>query len=223
MSAARERDFHHRGQPAHRQRPGTDGLWAEERADSGLPERAGQPHRGLQRAAWRRIERHPHGLAQRRGGAAAQFLSLRGMVVGRINTISGDFAHVTGGNKASGLRLSVSGGQFNTASGRTACRSAGAGTTRPAAISPSVSGGAENTASGEPPRSAEGYQHGQRASRGQWVQHGCGAMFNSGEWRVASSVSGGLATRPAAIRRRQRRAQHYPRDGVRLVGGIGSG
>ena len=42
---------HHRGQPAHRQRPGQHRLHRRSRRpDSGLPERAGQPHRGLQRA-----------------------------------------------------------------------------------------------------------------------------------------------------------------------------
>ena len=52
FSRERQRGHHHRGQPAHCQRPGQHRLHGDRgRADSGLPERAGQPDRGLQRAA----------------------------------------------------------------------------------------------------------------------------------------------------------------------------
>ena len=52
-------------------------------------------------------------------GSAHNFSRFGGLVVGFLNTISGDFASVSGGigNTASGQRSSVSGGQNNIASG----------------------------------------------------------------------------------------------------------
>jgi hypothetical protein len=68
-------------------------------------------------------------------GSQHNFSRFGGLVVGNFNTISGDFASVSGGlgNTASGEFSSVSGGAGNMASGFAA----------------SVSGGQENTVSGE--------------------------------------------------------------------------
>ena len=91
-------------------------------------------------------ENDPHGLAQRGGGAGHNFSRFGGLVVGQLNTISGDFASVSGGesNTASGDFAAVSGG--NDASGDAAV-SGGSGNTA-SGTAPSVSGGALNTASG---------------------------------------------------------------------------
>jgi hypothetical protein len=68
-------------------------------------------------------------------GQAHNFVRVGGLVVGDLNTISGDFAAVSGGfrNTASGLGSSASGGVANTASG----------------FFSTVSGGELNTASGD--------------------------------------------------------------------------
>src|SRR5256885_1180353 len=68
-------------------------------------------------------------------GPAHQFTASGGMLAGSDNTVSADFASVSGGdfNTASGAFASVSGGIRNTASGSDS----------------SVSGGDSNTASGE--------------------------------------------------------------------------
>jgi hypothetical protein len=70
-------------------------------------------------------------------GSHHNFSRFGGLVVGNTNTISGDFAVVSGGqsNTASGHGSVVSGGTENTASG-TAPWSAGGLRTRPAAPSP---------------------------------------------------------------------------------------
>ena len=70
------------------------------RADSGLPERAGQPDRGLQRAASctesgeENIRTGSHNVVV---GQRHNFSRFGGLVVGAFNTISGDFAVVSGG------------------------------------------------------------------------------------------------------------------------------
>jgi hypothetical protein len=98
-------------------------------------------------------------------GQFHNFSRFGGIVVGNSNTISGDFAVVSGGqdNTASGLAAavsggagntasflfsSVSGGQQNTASGERSWVSGGFGNTASGGAS-SVSGGFQNTASGD--------------------------------------------------------------------------
>jgi hypothetical protein len=76
------------------------------------------------------------------------FSRFGGLVVGIFNTISGDFASVSGGasNTASGQNASVSGGAINTASAVRAAVSGGLGNTASGPFS-TVSGGSQNTAS----------------------------------------------------------------------------
>jgi hypothetical protein len=83
-------------------------------------------------------------------GEQHKFSRFGGLVVGFSNTISGDFAVVSGGrfNGASGDFASVSGGQENTASGFAAAVSGGAQNTA-SGFAAAVSGGLANTASGE--------------------------------------------------------------------------
>ena len=115
---------HHGGEPAPPQ-------WLEQHQ---YQEWARQPHRRLQRTAQYGPE-HAHRLAYGGDRAGAQFSSFGGLVLGRLNTISGVFAAVTGGinNTASEPGASVSGGTVNTSSGVVA----------------SVSGGANRTAVGD--------------------------------------------------------------------------
>jgi hypothetical protein len=82
-------------------------------------------------------------------GRSHNFSRFGGLVVGDFNTISGDFASVSGGleNTASFLFSSVSGGQQNTASGERSWVSGGFGNTASGAFA-SVSGGYFTTASG---------------------------------------------------------------------------
>jgi hypothetical protein len=82
-------------------------------------------------------------------GIAHNFSRFGGLVVGNFNTISGDFASISGGefNTASGDFASVSGGVFNTASGLLAAVSGGNNNTASGNIA-SVSGGLNNMASG---------------------------------------------------------------------------
>jgi hypothetical protein len=98
-------------------------------------------------------------------GQEHNFSSFGGAVIGRLNTISGAFAVVSGGksNTASGTLASVSGGELNVASGMGAAVTAGRLNTASglwAAVSAgafntaselysSVSGGTENAASGD--------------------------------------------------------------------------
>jgi hypothetical protein len=81
-------------------------------------------------------------------GRGHNFSRYGGLVVGLLNTISGDFAVVIGGqeNTASGSRSVVNSGAVNTASGDLAVVSGGQGNTA-SGISAVVSGGAFNTAS----------------------------------------------------------------------------
>jgi hypothetical protein len=116
-------------------------------------------------------------------GMEHNFSRFGGLVVGQFNTISGDFASVSGGgrhlrpfrdfkgNTASGVGSSVSGGLNNTASGDGSSVSGGEGNTASGFLS-SVSGGNFNTASGESSSVSGG--------------------FNNTASRFLSSVSGGL-------------------------------
>jgi hypothetical protein len=81
-------------------------------------------------------------------GEQHNFSRFGGLVVGVFNTISGDFAAVTGGrgNTASGVSAAVSGGQVNTASGDFAAVSGGLQNMASGFLA-SVSGGQFNTAS----------------------------------------------------------------------------
>jgi hypothetical protein len=82
-------------------------------------------------------------------GTRHNFSRFGGLVVGDINTISGDFATVSAGdgNEAIGERSSVSGGSFNRASGFRSSVSGGCCNTA-SDLDASVSGGINNTASG---------------------------------------------------------------------------
>jgi hypothetical protein len=90
-------------------------------------------------------------------GVGHNFSRFGGLVVGYTNTISGDFASVSGGeaNMASGEFASVSGGFSNTASGGAAAVSGGGGHPElnggntASGVLAAVSGGQGNTASGE--------------------------------------------------------------------------
>jgi hypothetical protein len=75
-------------------------------------------------------------------GRLHNFSRFGGLVVGQQNSISGDFASVSGGNTnvASGITSSVSGGRSNTASGEASSVSGGLGN-RASEDSSSVSGG----------------------------------------------------------------------------------
>jgi hypothetical protein len=82
-------------------------------------------------------------------GPEHRFSNVGGFVVGFQNTVSGDFASVSGGaaNTASGHFASVSGGLLNTAGGDFASVSGGTSNTASGGFA-SVSGGTSNTASG---------------------------------------------------------------------------
>ena len=82
-------------------------------------------------------------------GRRHNFSRFGGVVVGDLNTISGDFASVSAGdgNEAIGERSSVSGGSFNRASGFRSSVSGGCCNTA-SDLDASVSGGINNTASG---------------------------------------------------------------------------
>jgi hypothetical protein len=105
-------------------------------------------------------------------GPFHNFSRVGGLVVGDFNTISGDFAAVSGGerNTASGLSAAVSGGINNTASG----------------FADSVSGGEFNTASGGTAAVSGGVQN-LASGRGSAVSGG-GSNTALGEF---SAVSGG--------------------------------
>jgi hypothetical protein len=136
-------------------------------------------------------------------GEQNNFSRFGGLVVGRLNEISGDFSSVSGGagntasgffssvsgglnNKASGNIASVSGGFANTASGDFgAWASGGAGNTA-SGIGSSVSGGIQNTASGNNSSVSGGFAN--RASE-QFASVSGGAQNTASGDR--SSVSGG--------------------------------
>jgi hypothetical protein len=114
-------------------------------------------------------------------GPEHNFSRFGGLVVGLRNTISGDFATVSGGsgNMASGFAAVVSGGDSNTASGSNASVSGGAGN-EASGSNASVSGGGRN------PRTGEGA--GNTAS-------GIGASVSGGQGNEAggdfAAISGG--------------------------------
>jgi hypothetical protein len=83
-------------------------------------------------------------------GIFHNFSRFGGLVVGVFNTISGDFAVVSGGdsNTASGPRSAVSGGSFNTASGDDSWVTGGRENTA-SGFASVVYGGESNTASGD--------------------------------------------------------------------------
>jgi hypothetical protein len=121
-------------------------------------------------------------------GIGQNFSRVGGLVAGIFNTISGDFAVVSGGvsNTASGQAVVVSGGQGNTASAPSASVSGGAGNTASGFFA-SVSGGVNNLATDNEGASVSGGV-GNTAS-------GLGASVSGGVGNTASgffaSVSGG--------------------------------
>jgi hypothetical protein len=85
-------------------------------------------------------------------GQFHNFSRFGGLVVGEFNTISGDFATVSGGssNTASGLSSAVSGGNNNRASGEASSVSGGiANVASGPGLGSAVSGGQNNRANGE--------------------------------------------------------------------------
>jgi hypothetical protein len=128
-------------------------------------------------------------------GGQHNFSSFGGLVVGRFNEISGEFASVSGGtvNTASGDFSSVSGGTGNTASGNFFSSVSGGLRNTASGTGASVSGGLSNMASGT--RSSISGGNGNTAS-------GFLSSVTGGENNIASgessSVSGGLnRTAPA--------------------------
>jgi len=120
-------------------------------------------------------------------GQQHNFSRFGGLVVGNLNTISGDFAVVSGGteNTASGGSASVSGGNGNLASGDASSISGGEVNTASSVLS-SISGGASNMANGQ----ASSISGGAGNTTSNNVASVSGGLLNtaSGE---ASSVSGG--------------------------------
>jgi hypothetical protein len=120
-------------------------------------------------------------------GMLQDFSRFGGLVVGRQNTISGDFAVVSGGagNTASGPSTVVSGGSLNLASGIWAVVSGGNGNTASGAHA-SVSGGQDNEALGNSSSINGGFRN---------IASGVGTAVGGGESNEASgelsSVSGG--------------------------------
>lgn len=121
-------------------------------------------------------------------GREHQYGSIRGLVAGAKNTISGRESTVTGGklNIASGRWSCISGGLLGVASGEYASISGGAENTASGYRS-SVSGGAESTASGF-----------ESSVSGGWMNTASGdlASVSGGGFNIASgecaSISGGL-------------------------------
>jgi trimeric autotransporter adhesin len=120
-------------------------------------------------------------------GEGHDFSRFGGLVVGEANTISGDFATVSGGsgNTASGRFAVVSGGQDNTARGEWSAVSGGF-TNAASGYSASVSGGSNNTASGG--ASAVSGGSGNTASGG-WSSISGGTLNTASG--VFAAVSGG--------------------------------
>jgi hypothetical protein len=143
-------------------------------------------------------------------GRFHNFSNVGGLVVGDFNTISNEFAVVSGGrgNTASGDAAVVCGGAVNTASGGAATVSGGLGNTASGPES-SVSGGRNNTASGDS-SSVSGGQNNTPSGEASSVSGGFGntasgraSSVNGGEDNTASgqfsSVSGGgLRSAPGA-------------------------
>jgi hypothetical protein len=120
-------------------------------------------------------------------GQHHNFSHIGGLVVGVFNTISGEFASVSGGesNTASGPFSSVSGGQVNTANSEGSAVCGGIFNTASGSRA-TVSGGNVNTASGST-ASVSGGQY-NTASGGFASVSGGENNMASGNW---SSVSGG--------------------------------
>jgi hypothetical protein len=121
-------------------------------------------------------------------GTLHNFSRFGGVVVGFRNTISGDFASVSGGigNTASGFAASVSGGGTNSASGGISSVSGGVANSA-SGNDASVSGGGGNTASGLGASVSGG---------GNNTASGLGASVSGGRGRLAEGeddwVAGGL-------------------------------
>jgi hypothetical protein len=137
-------------------------------------------------------------------GRRQNFSRFGGLVVGDLNTISGDFASVSGGteNVASNSFAAVSGGNGNTASGDFAASvSGGAGNLASgrgssvcggqanvtSGVRSSVSGGVFNTASADFGSVSGGQNNTAGGLFGTWV----GGGFNNTANNTTSSVSGG--------------------------------
>jgi trimeric autotransporter adhesin len=120
-------------------------------------------------------------------GQEHNFSRVGGLVVGRFNTISGDFAVVSGGteNTASGFDASVSGGFRNTASEGAASVSGGSFNAASGG-SAAVSGGAFNSASGVV-AAVSGGRNNRASEEAASVSGGSGNTASG----FASSVSGG--------------------------------
>jgi hypothetical protein len=149
-------------------------------------------------------------------GERHNFSRFGGLVVGDLNTISGDFASVTGGqqntasgrrssvsggifNAASGENASVSGGQLNTASGENASVSGGSNAIA-SGVAASISGGAFNTASGFAYSSVSGGNGNTASGESSSVSGGLGNVASGN----GSSVTGGFQNRASGeFRRRQ--------------------
>jgi hypothetical protein len=123
-------------------------------------------------------------------GPEHSFSRFGGLVAGRFNTISGDFAAISGGmgNTASGEWSSVSGGSANFAGGSGASVSGGFGNTASGSDS-SVSGGDNNLASGDT-SSVSGGSINTASGQGASVSGGKNNLASGG----TSSVSGGVKT-----------------------------
>jgi hypothetical protein len=107
-------------------------------------------------------------------GSQHGFSRFGGLVVGTFNTISGDFAVVSGGtfNTASSNYAAVSGGAGNTASGGGSAVSGGNDNTASGTLA-AVSGGQGNTASG-PLAAVSGGRNRTAAGEADWV---AGSLF----------------------------------------------
>jgi hypothetical protein len=128
-------------------------------------------------------------------GPEHRFSNVGGFVVGFRNTVSGDFASVSGGaaNTASGHFASVSGGLRNTAGGDFASVSGGTSNTASGPRA-SVSGGSGNTASGGVASVSGG--SGNTASGGFASVSGGGTNTASGD---VASVSGGFSNTASGV------------------------
>ena len=138
-------------------------------------------------------------------GSEHNYSSFGGLVVGSSNTISSEFASVSGGqgNTASGQKASVSGGVFNTAGGVLASVSGGL-SNNASGWKASVSGGFNNTARGIDASVSGGFGNiasGLEASvSGGWGNTASGdfASVSGGQNNTASgnhsSVAGGGAS-----------------------------
>jgi hypothetical protein len=129
-------------------------------------------------------------------GTDSDWTSHSGIVAGSFNTVSGEYATVTGGfdNTASGESASVSGGWSNTASGLYSSVSGGYDNTASGWHS-SVSGGFANTASGDGASVSGGSEN--RAT--DWNASVSGGWSNTASG-LYSSVSGGWSNEASGFR-----------------------